>query len=264
MPCHLYNWTKLQPKPPPAAETLTANGGAAVIFTKCQLSLKNAFLTFNWWLVTDWGGKQGWDLQRTATQPRDKSVIKTWWTQQQSHFASWNLFSTRFNYRRTCNKYVQKAVVSSVNNQICPSEPNITNSCFPSTFFYINFLHYRDKEVNQSPQFQLPPPTPQLLKITLDPTQTLFLTKQVSGDFFYFWMILLWQQLQTSSLVAASQTWTQVSCWIAEACPQGPLNTVPSRDVHKRSFINSRRQATNHFNNYFILKKGVHILWRKF
>ena len=123
--------------------------------------------------------------------------------------------------------------------------------------FFINFLHYRDKEVNQSPRFQLPLPTPQLLKITLDPTQTLFLTKQVSGDFFYFWMILLWQQLQMSSPVAVSQTWTQVSCWIAEACPQGPLNTVPSRDVHKRSFINSRRQATNHFNNYCVLKKGA-------
>ena len=47
-------------------------------------------------------------------------------------------FSTRFNYRRTRNKYdhVQKALVSPVNNQTCPAEPNITNACFPSTFFY--------------------------------------------------------------------------------------------------------------------------------
>ena len=88
-------------------------------------------------------------------------------------------------------KYVPIAVVSPVNNQICPAEPNITTACCPSTFFFINFPHYRDKEANQSPRFHLPPPTPQLLKITLDPTQTLFLTKQVSGDFFYFWMILL-------------------------------------------------------------------------
>ena len=48
-------------------------------------------------------------------------------------------FSTRFNYRRTCNKYhhVQKSLVSRspVNNQTCPAEPNITNACFPSTFF---------------------------------------------------------------------------------------------------------------------------------
>ena len=174
-------------------------------------------------------------------------------------------FSTRFNYRRTCNKYhhVQKSLVSRspVNNQTCPAEPNITNACFPSTFF--NQFSSLQRQGSQSiATIPSSSPTPQLLKITLDPTQTLFLTKQVSGDFFGFWMILLWQQLQTSSPVAASQTWTQVSCWIAEACPQGPLNTVPSRDVHKRSFINRRRRATNHFN--YFLKKVVHILWRKF
>ena len=50
-------------------------------------------------------------------------------------------FSTRFNYRRTRNKYdlVKKAVVSPVNNQTCPPEPNITNACFPSTFFFYQF-----------------------------------------------------------------------------------------------------------------------------